>query len=275
MSINFNAIIPDVHKTGQSAWSPFVLMPQLVTIFIVTFLLMVIFLLYNLALKKQKVHEAPRGLVLLVELTIKWAESQVIDLLGVKYRRLSIYFLYMFLFIGIGNLMSIIGFESIVSDYTIPMTLGLVTFLGIYYFGFKYSRMAYFKKYLINPLEIIQQFVPMISISFRLFGNILGGAIMLTLFVTLMNSIWSKIPYLGPVDLLAGLFLPFLSIYFDIFDGVIQSYIFAILTISYWSLEVKQDVTSASAGKMREIEIASSLKTKNLQYHTGQNQLSF
>ncbi len=233
-------LIPNDKKSGIQAWSPYTLLPELVTIFIVTFILMVLFLSYNKALRKSRVDNAPRGIVLFAELTIKWAENQVTDLLGMKYKFLTVYFMYILLFVGVGNLMSIVGFDSIVTAYTVPGTLGLVMFVGIYYFGFRYQKLTFFKKYLSNPLEIVQQFVPLISLTFRLFGNILGGTIILLLLTTLLNKVWGYIPFFGPVDLLAGVFLPFLSIYFDIFDGLIQSYIFAILTIAYWSMEISR-----------------------------------
>ena len=226
-------------KSGLKAWDPFALLPQLVTIFIVTFLIMWICIAYNKSLKLSSTSQAPRGIVLVVELFIKWIERQVIELMGTKYKCLTVYVIYILLFVGIGNLMSVIGFESIVTSYTVPLSLGLVTFGGIYYFAFKYQKLMFFKKFLVNPLDLIQQFVPLISISFRLFGNILGGSIIILLVTTLLNNIWGKIPIFGPVDLLAGVFLPFLSIYFDIFDGLIQSYIFAMLTITYWAMEMQ------------------------------------
>ena len=230
--------IPDPTKSGFSAWSIYTLLPQLTSILIVTIVLSVLMFNYNRALKKTKVDEAPRGLVLFAEISIKWAERQVTELLGVRYKYLTVYFMYLLLYLGVGNLFSIIGFDSLVTAYTVPFTLGLVALFGIYYFGFKFQRLAYFKKYLNNPLEIIQQFVPLISMTFRLFGNILGGTIILLLLSTLLNNIWGKIPYIGAVDLLAGVIMPFLLIYFDLFDGLIQAFIFTILTFAYWSLEI-------------------------------------
>ena len=246
-------------KNGLQAYHPFALLPQLLTILIVTFLIMVLCLCYNKSLKKQKADQAPRGLALAAEIFIKWIEKQVIELMGTKYKILTVYVIYVLLFVGIGNLMSIVGFESIVTAYTVPLSLGLVAFFGIYYFGFKYQKWAFFRRFLDNPLEIIQQFVPLISISFRLFGNILGGSIIILLFTTLMNNLWGKIPFLGALDFLGGMILPLLNVYFDIFDGLIQSYIFIILTLSYWSLELareKEPKEEAKKSKMRVVQVA-------------------
>lgn len=234
-------LIPNTNKSGIDSWSYTILLPQLITIVIVTFIIMLLSIGYYKRLKKIAPTDAPTGLVLFAEITIKLIEKQIIDLMGPKYKFLTIYVMYLLLYIGIGNLISVIGFESLATAYTIPLSMGLITFFGIYYFGIKYQKIVYFKKFFINPLELLTQFVPLISISFRLFGNILGGAIIITLFTALMNFIWKHIPYVGPVNLLSSIFLPFLSIYFNIFDGLIQAYIFSILTIAYWAIEIKTE----------------------------------
>ena len=259
-----SSVLPPSGKSGMASWSPFVLLPQLLTILIVTFLIMILCWCYNRSLKKTVINEAPTGIVLFAEISIKWVERQVVDLMGTKYKFLTVYMIYILMFAGIGNLMPILGFESIVTAYTVPLTLGLVAFFGIYYFGLKYQKWAFFQKFLVNPLEIIQQFVPLISISFRLFGNTLGGSIIILLLSQLLGFIWGKIPFIGPVDLLSGMILPFLSIYFDMFDGLIQSYIFAILTITYWAMEM-QETKKESKIKNKERVISVDLNRSNYQ----------
>lgn len=257
---NAKSLIPG-SGNGISAWSIYTLLPQLTAIFIVTGILMLLILAYNRALKKTAIDEAPRGIVLIAELIIKWSENQVTDLLGMKYKKVSVYFLFLLLYLGIGNLLGLIGFDSQVSDYMIPFTLGLVAFFGIYYFGFKYQKLAFFKRYLLNPLDVFQQFVPLISLTFRLFGNVLGGTILLLLLTSFLNYLWGHIPYIGPVDLLAGIFLPFFSIYFDIFDGLIQAYVFAILTIAYWSNEMEAGLQMAKKGVVERVETNANAST--------------
>ncbi|AGM24671.1 F0F1 ATP synthase subunit A [Spiroplasma chrysopicola] len=239
-------LIPDETQSGMGAWSYTILLPQLITIVITTFIIMMLSIGYYKRLKRLGPTDVPGGLVLFAEISIKWVEQQVVELMGPKYKSLTIYVMYLLLYIGIGNLMSVVGFESIATAYTVPLSMGLVTFIGIYYFGIKYHKIVFFKKYIVNPLELLTQFVPLISISFRLFGNLLGGSIIMALFSSLMGFIWGQIPYIGPVDLLSGVTLPFLSLYFDIFDGIIQAYIFAILTISYWALEIKEEGNKSS-----------------------------
>ena len=83
---------------------------------------------------------------------------------------------------------------------------------------------------------------PLISLSFRLFGNILGGSIIISLLYYVANKAWALIPIIGEVNLLGSLITPVFHAYFDIFNGVIQAYVFTLLTMLYWSLETSSDV---------------------------------
>ncbi|WP_338966580.1 MULTISPECIES: F0F1 ATP synthase subunit A [unclassified Spiroplasma] len=267
MKVNFCQLfamdlIPDPNKTGMDVWSYTILLPQLVTIVLTTFIIMLLSIGYYKRLKKIGPTDVPTDLVLFAEIAIKWVEKQVVDLMGPKYKFLTVYVMYLLLYVGIGNLMSVVGFDSLATAYTVPLSMGLVTFIGIYYFGIKYQKLMYFKKFIVNPLELLTQFVPLISISFRLFGNILGGTVIIALFTALMSFIWGQIPYIGPVDLLAGVFLPFLSIYFDVFDSLIQAYIFSILTIAYWAMEMHTD---EKTDKEKTIKLKKHKKIKNVQ----------
>lgn len=225
---------------GLDSWNAWTLLPQVVTIIVTTVFIVTISFIYSRKVKKMQPDDDPRGLVLIVELVIKYIENLVIEVLGVKYKNLTIYIMYLILYILIGNWISIIGLESPSSTYTVTLSMALVTFIGIYYIGIKFQKLLFFKKYL-NPLEWLTQFAPLISLSFRLFGNILGGAIILTLLYRATDALWAKIPVIGQVNFLIGGVAPFLHMYFDLFAGSIQALIFAMLTIVYWKLQMVSD----------------------------------
>ncbi len=226
------------NSSGIDAWTPLGLMPQLISIFITTFLIMILSISYNKKLKNPEQQHEPRGLVLCVEMLIKMIETMVVEILGKKYKKVTLWCLFLLVYIITGNMLSILGFESQASSYTVVLSMAMVAFVGIYYFGIKYQRISFFKKYLFNPLELISQFIPLISMSFRLFGNVVGGSIILGLLYEFLGFIWAHVPIIGPVDLLTMLITPWAHIYFDIFDGSIQAYIFTILTLIYWQAEM-------------------------------------
>lgn len=224
--------------SGLSNWNPWLFVPQILTIFLTSLIIMVGAISYNCKIKDKNQLYEPRGLVLLAELLIKAIENMIVEILGKKYKKFTVYCLYLLLYIIIGNILGIVGFESQVGSYTVVFCMGIVAFVGIYYFGLKYQKFSFFKKYLYNPLELISQFIPLISMTFRLFGNSIGGSIIIGLLYEFLGFIWSHVPLIGPVDLLAVFITPWVHIYFDIFDGSIQAYIFTILTIVYWQAEM-------------------------------------
>jgi len=74
------------------------------------------------------------------------------------------------------------------------------------------------------PLNIIGEIAKIVSISFRLFGNIMGGSIIILVVSYLTWSI---------------LLPPFLNAFFGMFVGTIQAFVFTMLTVVYISVQVK------------------------------------
>lgn len=252
-----------------AGWNPWVLMPQLLTIIITTIIIVTVSFLYQHKVKKMQPDDDPRGLVLVVELIIKYIEKLVVDVLGIKYKNLTIYLMYLILYILLGNWISIIGLDSQASSYTVTFSMALVTFIGIYYIGIKFQKLLFFKKFIVNPLDLIMQFAPLISLSFRLFGNIMGGSIILSLLYTLTGNIWTHIPVIGQVNFLIGTIGPFLHVYFDLFTGSIQALIFGTLTIVYWKLQM--DEGSHNQKSELEINLPRKLRKQQKQQYKTNN----
>lgn len=230
-------------SAGLENWNYWAIMPQLLAIIITTIIIVSISFVYQRKVKKMAPGDDPRGIVLLVEIVVTYIEKIVIDVLGAKYKNLTVYLMYLMLYILIGNWLSIIGIDSQASSYTVTLSLALVTFIGIYFVGIKFQKILFFKKYL-NPLEWLTQFAPLISLSFRLFGNILGGSVIVTLLYALTGNIWAKVPVIGQFNFLIGAIAPFLNMYFDLFAGSIQALIFGMLTMVYWKLQMEGESKS-------------------------------
>jgi len=78
-------------------------MPQLITIAITTIIIVSISFIYQRKVKKMAADDDPRGIVLAVELVITYVEGIVVDVLGAKYKNVTVYLLYLMLYILIGN----------------------------------------------------------------------------------------------------------------------------------------------------------------------------
>ncbi|WP_338970008.1 F0F1 ATP synthase subunit A [Spiroplasma endosymbiont of Labia minor] len=280
---------------------------QFLSIILTTIVICVISIIYNKKIRNHKVDEKLTGFLVLMEMFIMWVEDLITGIMGKKYRKLTPYGMYIILYIVVSSVISLIGVEPLTSSYTVTFCMGFATFIGIYYFGLRYQKLRFFKKFL-NPLELITQFVPLISISFRLFGNILGGSIILGLLYSFLiglqgtwggahsmftpgdgndmtygwinndifNSIDGKLDetwtqqykyFWTGINPLAILIMPFLHMYFDLFDGAIQSIVFAMLTMAYWEESIGEHGEENEPHKMHgknNLKENKNLKLKNL-----------
>jgi F-type H+-transporting ATPase subunit a len=63
-----------------------------------------------------------------------------VGIMGLRYRKLTPYAMYLIMYIFIGGIFSVLGIDSLTTSYTVTLSMGLVTFILIYYFGFKYQK---------------------------------------------------------------------------------------------------------------------------------------
>lgn len=161
---------------------------------------------------------------------------------GFKYNHFS-FITALFLFILYCNLAGVLPFfEEATADLNTTLSLGIVSFIYINFYAIRaHGIKNYFKEFfqpfkLMFPLNIIGKLSGIVSISFRLFGNILGGSIITTIFMTSMGSTpsawyFSFVPVIGVIGSIL------ISMFFGIFEGFIQAFIFSMLSLTYLSLE--------------------------------------
>jgi F-type H+-transporting ATPase subunit a len=137
----------------------------------------------------------------------------------------------LFLFLVLCNWIGIIPhLEEPTKDLNTPLGLGLMGFVIAHYVGIKTKGFkAYIKEYFepmffMMPLNLIGELAKIVSISFRLFGNIMGGSIIILVVSYLTYNI--VLP-------------PFLNAFFGFFVGAIQAFVFTMLTVVYISTQAK------------------------------------
>lgn len=213
--------------------------PQLITLIYTFVVLTVLALVVFFKVRKQDPTKTPKGIVFLAEQYVGVFNKEFSTISNGYVDRVGPYIFTLFSFLIVGNTASLVGLEPIVTSYSVPLMLGLVAWVGIYIFGILHQRIHFFKKYL-NPIEIISQFSPLISLSFRIFGNVLGGSILMFCIYSFSGYIWSFIPVIGELNLLAMVIAPWFHMYFDLFEAAIQSFVFALLTTIYWTQQVEE-----------------------------------
>lgn len=145
------------------------------------------------------------------------------DLLGEDGKAYIPYLITVVLYIGIANMIGLLGFKSPTKDLNVTISLAVMSIVLVEVAGIRKKGMkGWIKSFaepiaIIAPINVLELFIRPLSLCMRLFGNVLGA-------IVVMALIKHLVPLIVP--------LPF-SFYFDIFDGVIQAYVFVFLTSLY------------------------------------------
>lgn len=221
-------------KINNLAW-----VPNIVAIILTVLIVLIGSLVYNYKIKKYQKGEVTTGYCLVVEIFVEWCTKTVIEMGGKRIKWAAPYFAFLLIYISLNNLVSLLGISNPISQLTIPIALGSFTLLGVLILALRFKNVNYYKEFL-NPFSVLGKFSPFLSLSFRLFGNIFGGVVLLSLIYSVTGLLWGFIPIIGQINVLGGFLLPPFHFYFDIFQGILQSYVFGVLTISYWGNVIEE-----------------------------------
>ena len=207
---------------GQEVW----ITTTHVSLFIIVLLLLTLAFIANRKIRKAAADDTPGTYQNIVELIVEKLDGMVGGSLGKNAYRFRNYISTIFLFIIFCNLAGLLGLRSPTADYGVTLPLGLLSFLLIQINAFRFQKLHYFKSLaepyvFLMPSNIIGEVSVPVSLSLRLFGNVLSG--------TMILSLWyAMIPWFAKIPV-----SPFLHAYFDVFSGCIQTYVFAMLTMTY------------------------------------------
>ena len=184
----------------------------------VVFLVILLFIFAaNRAIKKGS--EIPTGFQNVVELIVEKLDGIVDSTMGKSAPAFRNYIATIFIFILVSNISGLFGLRPPTADYGTTLALGLMTFTLITFNKFKHQKVKGVIKGLCDPwpiwapINVIGDVAVPISLSLRLFANVLSGVVMMALIYGLLGKI--------------ALFWPAaLHVYFDLFSGCIQTYVF-------------------------------------------------
>ncbi|MFA5561543.1 MAG: F0F1 ATP synthase subunit A [Eubacteriales bacterium] len=193
-----------------------------------TWVLMACLVLFALfvRLRLHTFRDRPRGFQNAVEAMVELFDTFLKNTGGEKLMPLSPWFFTVFAFLLLSNFSGVIGLRPPTADWATAFAFALGTFVLIQVMGLRYRKGAYLKSFfepnpIFFPLNLIGELSRPVSLSFRLFGNVLSGLILL-----------SMVYQLAPVFL--RFVLPAaLHFYFDLFIGALQAYIFCVLSLMF------------------------------------------
>ena len=195
---------------------------------VVTWIIMAVLLLGSIILVRNlKVENVGKKQVVL-ETVVGGLYNFFYDLLGEDGKGYIPYLMTVGVYIGFANMIGLFGLKSPTKDVGVTGALALMSIVLIEYAGVHQKGGKGFLKSFMEPIpimlpmNILEVFIRPLSLCMRLFGNILGAFVIMEL-----------------VKIVAPLLVPIpLSLYFDLFDGFIQAYVFVFLT----SLFIKESI---------------------------------
>jgi len=163
------------------------------------------------------------------ELIVSGMEEFMVDITGEEGRWLFPLAGTVFIYVFIGNLIGLVpGFFPPTADLNTTASIALTVFVFTHFIGIKYHGAAYIKHFLgpvwwMSPLifviEVIGHFARILSLSFRLFGNMMGHEIVLGILFGLAGAFFAPLPIMA-----LGIFVAF-----------VQAFVFFLLSIIYFS----------------------------------------
>lgn len=186
-------------------------------------------IIFALAARHKIMHaeEIPRGFQNVVEMLIETLNSYVHGTMGKHGTKCYVNYVgTIMLFILLCNISGLIGLRAPTADYGTTLCLAIITVAMVQYNNVKWNKFGavtslFQPLWFLFPINLIGEVANVVSLSLRLFGNVMAGTVMISLYYTLM-----------PVVATIGIPAAFHA-YLDVFSGAIQAYVFTMLTMVF------------------------------------------
>lgn len=219
-----------------------------ISILVITVFLGLSFWLIHNKLKSLRGNEAPSRFVTAVIAYVKWIDDYTINSMGKEYgRKYSAYISSIFIYIIVSNISGLFGLSAPTSNWSVTLVLAGITWVSIQVVSIRTNGFKGYLQGFLDPFpfflipNIFGQIAPLISLSLRLFGNIIAGSTIMTLFYTFTAWVSQFIPLVGNVNFIGIALGPILHLYFDLFSGFLQAFLFISLSIIFIGIEAPQE----------------------------------
>ena len=225
-----------------------VLQKTVISILIITAIIAAVIFYAYAKLKKFDPLSEPKGIVLLVFIMIDYVEKQLRGETNEQItKQLGPYIASILLYIFLANISGLFGIDTPTSNLSVTLALAGITVVLIEKYSIQFNGIKNYFKGLLEPfapflvVNILSKFSTLLSLSLRLFGNILAGGILMTIIYALTAEVSHLIPVIGNFNFIGVAIAPVLHFYFDLFSGVMQTYIFTTLTIAFIGKELPKE----------------------------------
>ena len=220
---------------------------------IVMLIMIILAVIIGIKARLQDPLKKPKGLLLLAEIGVNFFENFAEGMLGKRFRVFGGYLMAIGVYLFLAFIFGLTGLPAPMTTLSVPLSLGLSTFMLIHATAIKYNRWKYFKRSveplpLFLPINLISMWAPLLSLSLRLFGNALAGFVIMNIVYFALQNLSAMV--FASLEATMGawnqvFFAPLvawiLHLYFDLFSGFIQTTVFLSLTTIYVGQEAPED----------------------------------
>lgn len=214
----------------------------------VTAIVSILIMIVYSQVKKFDPLDEPTGVVLLAMMFVDFVDGMVKTNTNNKVaEKLSPYIASTMLYILVANISGLLAFDPPTSNYSVTLTLAAVSCFLIEYWSIKSKGVKGWFKGLFEPMapfviiNLISKLGTLLSLSLRLFGNIIAGSILMQVIYQMFAMVSGMIPLIGGFNIFGVLICPFLHMYFDLFSGLMQTYLFCTLTCAFIGNELPSE----------------------------------
>ena len=196
-----------------------------------------LFLTHGLSTRKAGVRQH------VAEWIVETVDRLVLDSMGTYFMGFAPFVIAILSLSAFSSLVTLFGLYAPTSDLNVVAGWAVLVFVLITYYKFKCGPLQYLKSFaepvpFLAPLNIISEVATPVSMAFRHYGNVLSGSVISVLVAyalqALSNLVLGWLPgVLGEFPFLQIGLPAVLSVYFDVFSGCLQAFIFAMLTMFY------------------------------------------
>jgi F-type H+-transporting ATPase subunit a len=205
-------------------------------------IMMILAVIVSIKARKYDPLKKPHGLIGLFEIGVSSFDGLVDDLMGPRFKGFGGYIFALSVYLFVAFIWGLTGLPGPVTNLAIPLSLGISTFILIHATAIRFNRFKYFGRFVkpfavFLPVNLLSMWAPLLSLTFRLFGNALAGWTLMSViyyfFESVSGMIFSFLPSGFNTLFIAPIITPILHAYFDLFSGVIQTIIFIMLTMMF------------------------------------------
>ena len=188
----------------------------------------------------RKLQKYPKGIQAFAEFFVEIVYKFVKDNMGKHNMIFAPFIGTLFMFLLVSNALGLIGFRPVTADMNTTFALAFLVFFLIQFNAIHSGGIIHYFKHFAEPypfmipIKVVEEFTFPVSLSFRLFGNILAGVIVMSLVFTGLEYLSEHILHLPIPIFQIGIPLP-LNVFFDMFEPVLQAFVFSMLTMAFIS----------------------------------------